>query len=83
MDSQTNIPVCISGNPSDSELVAISAAYTSLLRQIGDNSGDRTVEIGDSWPFSSRNRVDVRARNAHLAGNMKSWQQNMRIASRM
>ena len=83
METQTNYPVCISGNPSEDEVVAITAAYTWLLRQIGDKSGDNAVEIMDYWTISAKNRIDDRARCVGLPGEMSSWQQNLRFASRM
>ncbi|HQZ14319.1 MAG TPA: hypothetical protein PLT55_00540 [Acidimicrobiia bacterium] len=83
MEVEEFSPVCISGNPSEEELVAISAAYTSLLRSIVDKSVENVVENGALWANSSNNRVNQGSKYVGLAGSMQSWQQSLRIVSRI
>ncbi len=83
MEIESFSPVCISGNPSEEELVAISAAYASLLNLIGDKSGENVVETGSLWAYSSKIRLGSGRRNVTLPGDIQSFQRNMRIAARI
>jgi len=83
MDIELNLPVFISGNPNEEEMVAISAAYSTLLLIIGDNPGENSVDSGSGWGISSKiGALDVK-NNSYLAGKTTSWQQNLRLASRI
>ncbi len=70
----------VSGNPTDDEIAAITAAYSYLLSRAVDNSVDKAVHNTNIWTKSLQGRA---LQNSGLAGNMRSWVAAHRFFSRI
>jgi|GEM_PF-5747265 len=83
MDVEATDHLHIAGNPSEEEVVAITAAYTSLLQMLVERSGEKAVEFAGIWAKSADCRLGKDSKNSHLSGKMASWQVNCRLRSRI
>ncbi len=83
MEDQVHPLVFLRGDPTEQEMVAISGAYRALLHTLVDKTGENDVDFFNLWVFSTKNTMDDQVKNINLAGKMASWQQNLRVRSRV
>ncbi|HMS24585.1 MAG TPA: hypothetical protein PKB15_02680 [Acidimicrobiia bacterium] len=69
----------VSGNPTDDEIAAITAAYSYILSRPMDKSVDNPVHNTNLWAKSLQGDT---LQNSRLAGNMGSWVTAHRLRSR-